>query len=69
MKNLYLLLCMSLASLFASPAFAVVTPIDTAVATDNIAAAQTAVLAVIAAMTAFVIAKWAVVQIKRLFGR
>jgi hypothetical protein len=43
--------------------------IDTSAATAGITSAQTAVLAVIAAMTVMAIAVWGVKKVMRLFGR
>lgn len=50
-------------------AMAAATPIDVTAATDGVSAAQTAVYGVIGLMTTFVVGKWALVQVKKLFGR
>ncbi|MDO9114828.1 MAG: hypothetical protein Q7U63_13685 [Polaromonas sp.] len=43
--------------------------VDTAEATANIVIAGVAVTGVIAALTTFQVGKWAVMQVKKLFGR
>lgn len=55
--------------LAAGVASAADTPIDTSAATAGITLASTAVVGVIAALTTFQVGKWAVMQVKRLFGR
>ena len=66
MKKLYTMVVVSLLSLFASPAFAV---IDITAATTGIADAETAILAVIAALMAMATGLYGIMMVYRFVNK